>query len=152
MCGDAPGERTAGPRGEVVCPACGEVLRPPRDATLDEDPDAWAVGAIRPGGISLTIIGGLMLAYSVASAVALLPGDASDFVFIAPPVQLAASLVVIAGGVQMFRHRSWGLAFLAAVVALLPVGLCCFLTFPAPIAVLVVLTNPKAREAFGEWV
>ena len=151
MCGRALEGLAAGPRGQIVCPACGEVLAA-RVVTPSEDPDEWAVEAIRPGGISLTIIGALMFAFAVASAVVPVSTEEMVIAAIAPSVQLAASLVVIAGGVQMIRHRSWGLAFVAAVVALLPLGLCCFFTFPAPIAILVILTNPKAKQAFRGWV
>jgi hypothetical protein len=61
---------------------------------------------------------------------------------------LATSVVLIVGGWQMMRLRWYGLAIIAAIVALLPCSVSWLIGLPIGIWALVVLNKPEVREAF----
>lgn len=65
-------------------------------------------------------------------------------------LSLLLSPLVIYGGVQMMRGKSYGLACAAAVIALLPCATCCFLIgMPAGIWALIVLNQADVKAHFG---
>lgn len=70
-----------------------------------------------------------------------------------PPMfvaQLVLSLVIVAGGVQMFRLAGRGLPITASVLAMIPVlSWCCLLGLPVGIWALVVLLNADVKAAFA---
>lgn len=61
---------------------------------------------------------------------------------------LVLRLVMLAGGIQMLRVRSYGLSMAAAVTAIIPCGMCCFMDLPFGIWALVVLLDANVRNAF----
>jgi hypothetical protein len=61
-------------------------------------------------------------------------------------VGLISGAIMLLGGIQMCRGRSYGLAVLASVLALLT-G-CCLLGQAAGIWALIVLVNPEVKAAF----
>jgi hypothetical protein len=73
---------------------------------------------------------------------------------VAAAVQTAFALVnvlIIFGGVQMMRFRSWGLALTAAILAMLNFGSCCCVAgLPVGIWSLVVLLMPEVKAAFEQ--
>lgn len=63
---------------------------------------------------------------------------------------LLMDLALLIGAVQMYRGRSYGLAMMASIVALLPcTWSCCGLGLPFGIWALVVLLKPETKEYFG---
>jgi hypothetical protein len=61
------------------------------------------------------------------------------------------NLLIIAGGVQMMRFRSWGLALTASILAMLNFGSCCCVAgVPVGIWSLVVLLMPEVKAAFEQ--
>ncbi len=62
-----------------------------------------------------------------------------------------ANLVVLAGGIQMLRAKSRGLAMLSSVLAMIPcvTSVCCLLGVPIGIWALVVLGKPEVKAAFA---
>ena len=66
---------------------------------------------------------------------------------ISTALSVVLSLVVLAGGLQMMRGRSWGLSLTAAVLAMVPCfAPCCGLFTPAGIWAILVLNRPDVRE------
>jgi len=64
-------------------------------------------------------------------------------------ISLAASPVIIFGGLQMLGMRRYSAALLASIFALIPVtSLCCISGIPIGIWALVVLRDPEVRAAF----
>jgi uncharacterized membrane protein (UPF0136 family) len=61
-------------------------------------------------------------------------------------VSVVIALVIIAGGLQMTRGRSWGLSLAAAVAAMFPCfAPCCGLLIPVGIWAVFVLNDPLVR-------
>jgi len=57
--------------------------------------------------------------------------------------------VILVGGIQMFRFRTWGLAVAAAALAMVNFGSCCCVPgIPVGIWSLVILLMPEVRAAF----
>jgi hypothetical protein len=65
---------------------------------------------------------------------------------------LLTSLLILLGGIQMLRMRSYGLALFSAILAAVPClsgSACCCLGEGIGIWALVVLLNPEVRAAFA---
>ncbi len=61
------------------------------------------------------------------------------------------SPLVIYGGARMYAAKSYAMARLAAILALIPVTSCCFvLGIPVGIWSLIVLRRPEVKAAFGQ--
>lgn len=62
-----------------------------------------------------------------------------------------ANLVVLAGGVQMIRAKSRGLAMFSSVLVMIPcvTSVCCLLGVPIGIWALVTLGKPEVKAAFA---
>lgn len=61
------------------------------------------------------------------------------------------SPLVIYGGARMYAAKSYAMARLAAILALIPVTSCCFvLGIPVGIWSLIVLRPPEVKAAFGQ--
>ncbi len=61
------------------------------------------------------------------------------------------SPLVIYGGARMFAAKSYAMAGLAAILALIPVTSCCFvLGIPVGIWSLIVMRRPEVKAAFGQ--
>jgi hypothetical protein len=59
------------------------------------------------------------------------------------------NLLILLGGIQMFRFRTWGLAVAASGLAMVNFGSCCCLPgIPIGIWSLVILLMPEVRAAF----
>jgi hypothetical protein len=59
-------------------------------------------------------------------------------------------LVVLAGGIQMVRLRSWGLALAASILSMIQLGsCCCAVGMPVGIWSLVILLQPDVKAAFA---
>ena len=59
------------------------------------------------------------------------------------------NLIILLGGLQMFRFRTWGLAVAASGLAMINFGSCCCLVgVPIGIWSLVILMMPEVRTAF----
>jgi hypothetical protein len=65
-----------------------------------------------------------------------------------PGFGVLMAIVVIAGGVQLARRRTWGLAATGAFLGALPCTCGFPLGLPIGIWALVVLSNPTVRESF----
>ena len=64
-------------------------------------------------------------------------------------ISIAASPIIIFGGIQMLRARRYSIALWAAVLALIPLtSVCCIPGIPIGIWALIVLRNPEVRAAF----
>ena len=62
---------------------------------------------------------------------------------------LAMSGLVLFGSLQMMKAKSWALALIASILAMIPcVSPCCVLGLPFGIWALVVLVKPEVKEAF----
>jgi hypothetical protein len=61
---------------------------------------------------------------------------------------LPASILLILGGIKMRQLRSYSLAYLAAIVALLPLGPQWLISLPMGIWALAVLGRPEVKAAF----
>jgi hypothetical protein len=66
----------------------------------------------------------------------------------AAALQIPSSILMILGGRKMRQLETYGLAVLAAVVALLPTGPAWIISFPIGIWALLVLAGPEVRSAF----
>jgi tRNA A-37 threonylcarbamoyl transferase component Bud32 len=64
-------------------------------------------------------------------------------------ISLVPSFLMIAGGWQMWRLESYGLAMIAAIVALIPCSLGWLLGLPMGIWALAILSRRDVRDAFG---
>jgi hypothetical protein len=65
-------------------------------------------------------------------------------------LSLLAAPLIIYGAIQMYRSRSYGLARIAAVLALIPVtSVCCIPGIPIAIWALIILHQPEVRAAFS---
>ena len=63
-------------------------------------------------------------------------------------VGLAIAVLVVVGGAQMLKVKSWGLALTAAILTMIPCfGPCCGLFLPLGIWALVVLLKPEVKQA-----
>jgi hypothetical protein len=73
----------------------------------------------------------------------------APFAFVAVALNLAFSITVIIGGWQMRQARSYGLALIAAIVALLPCTFGWVLGLPIGIWALIVLMDAEVKAAFS---
>ncbi len=79
---------------------------------------------------------------------AMAKASSGPFAIVTNLVGLVASLLILLGGVQMLRKKSWGLALTGSIVAMLPVGSCCCIGLPIGIWALVVLLNADVKNSF----
>ena len=64
-------------------------------------------------------------------------------------ISIAASPIIIFGGIQMLRARRYSIALWAALLALIPLtSVCCIPGIPIGIWALIVLRHPEVRAAF----
>ena len=64
-------------------------------------------------------------------------------------ISLAAAPIIIFGGVQMLRARSYPLALMAAILALIPLSsVCCISGIPLGLWALIVLRQPEVKSFF----
>jgi hypothetical protein len=63
-------------------------------------------------------------------------------------VSLPISLTLIIGGWRMRQLKSYGLAMVASILALLPCGIAWLIGLPMGIWALVLLRDPSVRDAF----
>ena len=64
-------------------------------------------------------------------------------------ISIAASPIIIFGGVQMLRARRYSIAVWAAILALIPLtSVCCIPGIPIGIWALIVLRHPEVKAAF----
>ena len=64
-------------------------------------------------------------------------------------LSLAVSPIIIYGAIQMMKGKKYGLAKMSAILAIVPVTSCCFLTgIPLGIWALVVLNQPDVETVF----
>lgn len=64
-------------------------------------------------------------------------------------ISLAASPIIMFGGVQMLRARRYSIALLAAILALIPLSsVCCITGIPIGIWALIVLRDREVRAGF----
>ena len=81
----------------------------------------------------------------------LIPGSAYAIIFfpIVSLISIAASPIIIFGGIQMLRARRYSVALVAAILALIPLtSVCCIPGIPIGIWALIVLRNPEVKAAF----
>ncbi|MGH9882007.1 MAG: hypothetical protein ACRD6N_11280, partial [Pyrinomonadaceae bacterium] len=65
---------------------------------------------------------------------------------------LAASPIIIFGGIQMLRARRYSIALVAAILALIPLSsVCCIPGIPIGIWALIVLRQPEVMAAFESY-
>ena len=64
-------------------------------------------------------------------------------------ISIAASPIIIFGGIQMLRARRYSIALWAAILALIPLtSVCCIPGIPIGIWALTVLRHPEVRASF----
>ena len=64
-------------------------------------------------------------------------------------ISIAASPIIIFGGIQMLRARRYSVALVAAILSLIPLtSVCCIPGIPIGIWALMVLRHPEVRAAF----
>jgi type IV secretory pathway protease TraF len=64
-------------------------------------------------------------------------------------ISIAASPIIIFGGIQMLRARRYSIALWAAILALIPLtSVCCIPGIPIGIWALIVLRHPEVRTSF----
>ena len=64
-------------------------------------------------------------------------------------ISIAASPIIIFGGIQMLRARRYFIALWAAILALVPLtSVCCIPGIPIGIWALIVLRHPEVRASF----
>jgi hypothetical protein len=63
-------------------------------------------------------------------------------------VGIAWSGLILYGGMEMNKLRSFGLAMTASIVAMIPCSVCCLLGLPFGIWAVVVINKPEVRAAF----
>ena len=64
-------------------------------------------------------------------------------------ISIAASPIIIFGGIQMLRARRYSIALWAAILALIPLtSLCCIPGIPIGIWALIILRHPEVRTSF----
>ena len=64
-------------------------------------------------------------------------------------ISIAASPIIIFGGIQMLRARRYSIALWAAILALIPLtSVCCIPGIPIGIWALIVLRHPEVRAGF----
>ena len=64
-------------------------------------------------------------------------------------VSLIAGIIMVMGGLKMMQQRSWGLAMLAAIVALVPcIQGCCLLALPVGIYAIITLNDAEVKRGF----
>jgi hypothetical protein len=77
------------------------------------------------------------------------PGRDGAVLIVLMTLAVLALLIMLAGAVTMLRRRSNGLAFTAAILAVLPSSPAWFFTLPIGVWALMVLTRSQGALAFG---
>jgi hypothetical protein len=124
---------------------------------------------VQAPAIALIILGSLSLILAIYSIVNALvatppdfPPDTPEFVVqmaknsvgpVAAAIQVIfvlISIVILYGGIQMMRLKSWGLALAASILAMLDFGsCCCVIGLPVGIWALIVLQAQDVKQAFA---
>jgi predicted Ser/Thr protein kinase len=89
-----------------------------------------------------------LLVAQVPDSIRMMPAAALLLIVIALPLNLILSLTLIAGGWRMRQLKSYGLAMIATVLAMLPCTMGWFLGLPIGLWSLLTLMQPEVREAF----
>ena len=96
------------------------------------------------------------LGAGMMSFVALAPGGVEGpsrfalLILLVVFLQIPWSLILILAGMKMMRVESYGLAFVGACLALLPVSLASVVTMPVGLWAIVVLSSREVRDAFQQ--
>jgi hypothetical protein len=62
---------------------------------------------------------------------------------------LVLNLVILFGGIQMLRLKTWGMALAASILSIVDFGSCCCIAgIPLGIWALVILLMPDVKQAF----
>jgi hypothetical protein len=124
---------------------------------------------VQAPAIALIVVGGLGLLASIYSVINALvaappvfPPDTPDFVRqfasnsvgpLAAGIQLIFVLVailILVGGIQMLRFKTWGLALTASILSMVNVGsCCCILGLPIGIWALIILLASDVQQQFA---
>jgi predicted Ser/Thr protein kinase len=117
----------------------------------NSQPSESAIAALR---LSVPCLAqGQLLPTALAQSAGIARYDQPTWVFLTVGVTMLISLVpsflMIAGGWQMLRLESYGLAMIAAIVAMIPCGLGWLLGLPMGIWALSILSRRDVREAFA---
>jgi hypothetical protein len=141
---------------------------PPSPAGDDEDEDypapAWpeevraavfgpAVGLMALGGMTILLP---LLGFLLGPVLDGLSGrtgrtfETADVIgmILGGLLYLYVGLILFAGGLRMLQRRDHELATIAAILAILGCGGCCFVSLPLGIWALVVLNRPEVKDAF----
>jgi predicted Ser/Thr protein kinase len=128
---------------------------PPWDARSQPVPAPGFVPLVNPGlsvASTTTLLGPhLILAADSEASGALRPVPMWTTMMLAAVtllVSLPISLTLIIGGWRMRQLKSYGLAMVASILALLPCGIAWLIGLPMGIWALVLLRDPSVREAF----
>lgn len=64
-------------------------------------------------------------------------------------LSVIANLIMILGGIQMMRMKSYGLSMFASIIGLIPcAATCCFIAIPAGIWGIATLMNSDVKQGF----
>lgn len=146
-----------------MCPRCGEVAGEAGAKPIDVEGRALTVGTALAGVGFVTLLGSLgWLFIAVFFAPAPPPPgpgqnpDAARAIVIGhymgqygpAVVGFPLGLIQTAGGIQLARRRTWAVAVVGAIMALVPCSCGFVVGLPIGIWALVVLFNPAVRAAF----
>lgn len=74
---------------------------------------------------------------------------AAYLIIMSPVISVFVAPATIAGGMQMIRGKTYRLAMVGAIIALIPVSSCCFVAgVPLGIWALIVLRRPEVKAWF----
>jgi predicted Zn finger-like uncharacterized protein len=157
----------------VRCPACQATFiakaedDEPTIAAIDEESEPserlpgrqGRVPSLMGPGIGMIVVGALeilaaaivlFIAYDLSRAGQVVPGGQNAYLWTGCGTMFAGLVhggILILGGSYMLRLRNYGSAMIAAVTALVPCT-CLVLSLPFGIWGIVVLVDPKVKDAF----
>jgi hypothetical protein len=153
--------RTADRR--LVCPRCGEVAGEAGAKPVDVEEKTLTVGTALAGVGLVTLLGSigwlLIALFAAPPAPQPAPGQDPDAAramvigiyigqFGPAVIGLPLGVIQVAGGIQLARRRTWAVAVVGAIMALVPCSCGFVVGLPIGIWALVVLFNPAVRAAF----
>jgi len=124
------------------------------DYSNDAYVESMAKSKLTPPAVMLIIIAALGLLGVLANLVSLggvnNAGDAEAAMILFFGIGLGAvfNCIILAGGIQMLNLKSRSLGVTAAILAMLPCGVCCIIGLPAGIWALVLLNDPMIIRAY----
>jgi hypothetical protein len=148
--------------GRVACPRCGEVSGEAGTKPIDAEGRAVSAGTALAAVGALTLLGSLVLVLGIfftpdppppppgmdpqaaqAQRLGFFAGK-----YVPGPLGVALGFPATVGGVQLARRRTWPVAFLGAIAAMIPCSCGFVLGLPIGIWALVVLVHPAVRASF----